>query len=470
MDKKDCISWTHLKQIRDHYEASSPPSNLTNQYHRILARYYEALIPPEASILEIGCGTADLLRYLPNQDITGIDLSEKQIERAKMVLPKGKFMVMAGEELDIPDRKFDVIILSETLNHAEDIQKVLENAAKCAHDKTRLICNIFSSLWRPVIQASKKTGLHNSPEYSWISPDDLKNMMSLSGWEVFKSQPRILYPLQTILIERLFNRWFAPLLPFACMTNFFVARLKKRERQEFSVSIIVPARNEAGNIENAILRTPNFGTHQEFIFIEGGSSDNTFEKILEVKDKYPDCDIKVMKQSKKGKANAVQEAFEVAGGELFMILDADLTMPPEDLPKYYEAIASGEAEFANGVRLVYPMEGKAMRFLNMCANKAFSILFSWVLTQPVKDTLCGTKVLHRDDYAAIVKNRSFFGEFDPYGDFDLIFGAEKLNMKIVDIPIRYRDRVYGDTNINRWSGGWLLLKMLVFAARKLKFI
>lgn len=161
--------------------------------------------------------------------------------------------------------------------------------------------------------------------------------------------------------------------------------------------------------------------------------------------------------------------YEKATGEILMILDADLTVPPEDLPKFYDAIASGTAEFANGVRLVYPMEDEAMRFLNMCGNKFFSILFSWLLNLPMKDTLCGTKVFTQETYQKIADNRSYFGDFDPFGDFDLIFGAAKLNLAIRDIPVRYRSRTYGEPQIDRWRDGMLLIRMSAFAAKKLKF-
>jgi glycosyltransferase involved in cell wall biosynthesis len=176
-----------------------------------------------------------------------------------------------------------------------------------------------------------------------------------------------------------------------------------------------------------------------------------------------------MQQAGRGKGDAVRLGFAAATGDILMILDADLTMPPEELPKFYEVIASGRAEFANGVRLVYPMEKEAMQFLNLCANKAFSLIFTWLLGQPVKDTLCGTKVLSRAHYEKIAANRAYFGDFDPFGDFDLLFGAARLNLKIADVPIRYRDRTYGSTNIQRWKHGWLLLRMVMFAARKLKF-
>jgi glycosyltransferase involved in cell wall biosynthesis len=212
------------------------------------------------------------------------------------------------------------------------------------------------------------------------------------------------------------------------------------------------------------------GAWTELIFVEGNSMDDTWAEIQRIKTSYPQKRIKALQQSGKGKGNAVREGFGVAEGNILMILDADLTMPPEELPKFFEAVANGHCDFANGSRLVYPMEHKAMRFLNMCANKAFSILFTWLLDQPVKDTLCGTKVLAREDYSKIVANRSYFGDFDPFGDFDLLFGADKLSLKISDIPIRYQDRTYGKTNIHRWKHGLLLCKRVCFAARKLKFV
>lgn len=237
-----------------------------------------------------------------------------------------------------------------------------------------------------------------------------------------------------------------------------------------SVTVVVPARNEAGNIEAAVTRTPSMGAWTEIIFIEGGSKDDTWQRIQDVQARFPDRKIRALKQSGKGKGNAVREAFTVAKGDILMILDADLTMPPEDLPKFYDAVANGYCDFANGCRLVYPMEEHAMQFLNMIANKCFGLTFSWLLGQPLKDTLCGTKVLSRAHYTQIAANRSYFGEFDPFGDFDLLFGADKLNLRIADIPIRYRDRTYGQTNIQRWRHGWLLLRMVLFAARKIKFV
>ena len=236
------------------------------------------------------------------------------------------------------------------------------------------------------------------------------------------------------------------------------------------MSVVCPARNEAGNIQRVIEDTPELGAGTELIFVEGNSADSTWQVIQDMVKRYPQKNIRIMQQPGKGKGDAVRKGFAEASGEILMILDADLTVPGEYLERFYQAIQSGRGEFVNGVRLVYPMGDQAMRFWNLGANKFFALSFSWVLGQPIKDTLCGTKALTRDAYRIIADNRDYFGELDPFGDFDLIFGAARQDMKIVDIPVRYQDRDYGDTNIQRWSAGVLLLRMLLLAARRLKFV
>lgn len=472
-----------LAQVRDFYESAGQTVNRCGQeYRRLLARYYARMFPPTASVLEIGCGGGDLLALLPNLDVTGVDLSPAQIDAARRRLPHGKFEVQAGEHLKL-DRKFDVIILSETINFAADVQCLFERLRAVATPQTRLVLNFYSSLWRPALALATKLGFKApSPQSNWLSHRDVWNLCDLADWQVVKTQARILYPLDTPWLAELCNRWLAPLLPAFCLTVFVVARLRPGcssaplaghnggASQPPTVSVVVPARNESGNIEAAVKRIPMLGGGTELIFIEGHSNDDTWEEIQRVAAAYPERSIKTLRQSGQGKGNAVREAFEVATGDILMILDADLTMPPEELPKFYRALASGHAEFANGVRLVYPMEERAMQFLNLCANKVFGVAFTWLLGQTVKDTLCGTKGLFRRDYRIIAENRAYFGNFDPFGDFDLLFGADKLNLKIADIPIHYRERTYGTTNIQRWRHGWLLLRMMAFAAQKLKFV
>jgi glycosyltransferase involved in cell wall biosynthesis len=251
--------------------------------------------------------------------------------------------------------------------------------------------------------------------------------------------------------------------------------LRKREvldqPPQLKVSVVVPARNEAGNVAAVIDRTPVLGAGTEIIFVEGGSTDGTWETIGKaIEDYRGPLQLHACRQEGKGKGDAVRAGFAKATGDILMILDADLTVPPEELPVFYDVIARGLGDLVQGTRLVYPMDPGAMRFLNKLGNMAFSQLFTYLLQQPIKDTLCGTKVLWRRDYQRIAAGRSYFGDFDPFGDFDLIFGAARLNLKIVEVPVRYRERVYGETNISRWKHGWLLLKMSSVAARKLRYV
>jgi glycosyltransferase involved in cell wall biosynthesis len=284
----------------------------------------------------------------------------------------------------------------------------------------------------------------------------------------------VLLPLPLPLLAPLANRFLVKLWPLRhlALANFVVARTEPRppEGPEPVVSVVVPARNEAGNVEAIFDRTPEMGAGTELVFVEGGSADGTYEAIERAIAAHPERRAVLLRQTGKGKGDAVRLGFERAAGDVLMILDADLTVPPEDLPRFYAALRSGVGELVNGVRLVYPMEDRAMRFFNLLGNKFFSWAFTWLLGQPVKDTLCGAKVLRKRDYETIAANRSSFGDFDPFGDFDLLFGAARLNMKIVDLPVRYRERKYGTTNIQRWRHGVLLLRMVAFAARRLKFI
>jgi glycosyltransferase involved in cell wall biosynthesis len=281
-------------------------------------------------------------------------------------------------------------------------------------------------------------------------------------------------PINIPLVSGFCNRFLAnmPLFWKMALTEVLVSRpMEERKRpEEVTCTVLVPCRNEKGNIEQAILRTPDMGKQMEIIFVEGGSSDGTFEECLRVQKKYSDKDIIVLRQDGRGKGDAVRKGFAAAKNDVLMILDADLTVPPEDLPKFFQAIVSGKGEFINGSRLVYRMEKEAMRFLNTLGNKFFSRVFTYLFEQKIRDTLCGTKVLWRRDYLKIQEGRKYFGDFDPFGDFDLLFGAAKLNLTIVEVPIRYRERTYGSTQISRFRHGILLIKMAFFGLFKIKWI
>jgi SAM-dependent methyltransferase len=441
-------------------------------YQQLLRKQYAFWVPPGLRVLEVGCGLGDLLAAAKPGRGVGVDFSPAMIDLARQRHPELEFQVADAVEAGASE-EFDYILLADLVNDLPDVQAVFARLQSVAQPRTRLVVSFFNNLWRPVLNLGAKLGL-KSPTLlqNWLSADDVRNLLHLAGWEVIKTEARILWPVRTPLWSWFCNRWLAPLLPPLCFTVGVIARPRPQSvaAYQHSCSVVIPARNEAGNIEEAVRRTPEMGQGTEIIFIEGHSTDDTWDEIQRVKAKFPKRNIKVLKQQSRGKGGAVREAFAAATGELLFILDADLTMPPEELPKFYEAARSGTAEFVNGVRLVYPMEEQAMQFLNMVANKAFGLSFSWLLGQKIKDTLCGTKALFRADYEAIARNRGYFGEFDPFGDYDLLFGAAKLNLRMVDLPIRYRARTYGQTNIHRWSHGWLLLRMVVFAARRLKFI
>jgi SAM-dependent methyltransferase len=452
--------------------------NRHSYYYNEITQYCNYFSHDSLSILEIGCGTGDMLAALKGQYKTGIDFSPEMIRIATERFPALDFKAMDATDIRL-DRTYDLIILSNLIGFTDDILLVFEQLQKVSNERTRVIVTYYNHLWEPILKLGEQLGVkEKTPKQNWVSQSDIRNLLSLAGFDVYRESQRMLIPVYIPLISGFFNRYIAklPLIRLLTLNNYTFARplplvnaVDTADR--YSVSIVIPARNESGNIENALLRLPKFGNRQEIIFVEGNSTDDTWNKINEIAIKYKgQYNIVVAQQDGKGKNNAVRKGFDLATGDILMILDADLTVPPEDLPKFYNAIASGKGEFINGSRLVYPMEKEAMRFLNMLGNKFFSMLFSWLLEQPFKDTLCGTKVIFREDYKKLVSNRSFFGDFDPFGDFDLIFGAYKLNLKIVEMPIRYRDRTYGSTNISRFRHGLILIRMCFFAARKIKFI
>jgi glycosyltransferase involved in cell wall biosynthesis len=330
-------------------------------------------------------------------------------------------------------------------------------------------------LWEPILKAGEFFKIKSRQTLiNYIATADFLNLMDIADFEVISQEQRQLIPLRWFGIGTFVNRFIAPLpgIRRLCLRTYLVGRpIRPFSDRQLSVSVVIPCRNERGNIENAILRMPRFGASQEILFVEGNSSDGTYEECLRVRDAYQgDWNIQVLKQDGKGKGDAVRKGFAAATGDVLMILDADLTMPPEMLPKYHAVIESGKAEFVNGTRLIYPMEHEAMRPLNLIANRCFAYLFSYLVNTRLTDTLCGTKVLLRRDYEVLARERGYFGQFDPFGDFDLIFGAAKQNLKIIETPIHYKARTFGETQISRFRDGWLLLKMVWFAYRKLKAI
>jgi hypothetical protein len=430
--------------------------------HRKLRDYLELYIRPEDSVLEV-----DPIPSAWNGGITRNLRFQAPGQASRVLL-----------DLDaLNARDLGYVVLNGNIHYEPDVQHFLAMLHPVLRRSTRVIITFYSSLWRPLLRLATILRLRvKTPEQNWIAVEDLENLLLLSDYELVRLENKLLIPIYIPLLSELVNRFLAPLPFFRAfnLLNIAVARplhVQNEGSSSPSVSVIVPARNEAGNIEAAILRTPKMGPDDELIFIEGNSTDNSWEKIVQMKEKYgAQRNICIARQNGQGKGDAVRKGFALASRDILMILDADLTTPPEELPRFYAALVSDKGEFINGSRLVYPMEKQAMRFLNMVANKFFALMFSFVLGQRFKDTLCGTKVLTRENYLKIAAHRKFFGDFDPFGDFDLIFGAARLALRIVEVPVHYHERIYGETNIERWKHGAILLQMLVFAAKRIKFI
>lgn len=444
-------------------------------------RYLRFLIPEGLRVLDLGCGLGDKLAAVNPAIGVGLDFSSKILEVAKQRYPNFEFILGDIEDPDTIEAlarlgTFDIILLSDTIGLLEDCQQTLSYLKKLCTSNTRLIISYYSRAWDPIIKLTEMAGEKiPQPENNYLSTTDINNLLHLAGFKAIKREWRQLIPKYWYGIGHFINRFIGTLpgVRLFCLRNYIIAQLETTHTSQQpeihpSTTVIIPCRNERGNIEPAIQRLPKFCDDLEIIFVEGNSKDGTLAEIQRVIEAYPQYNIKVFVQSGRGKGDAVRKGFDHATKDILMILDGDLTTPPEDLPKFYQALVSGKGEFINGTRLIYPMENQAMQFLNFIANKAFSWIFTYLLNQRFTDTLCGTKVLYRHHYLEIAKNRHYFGDFDPFGDFDLIFGASKLNLKVVEIPVRYAARSYGTTQISRFQHGWLLLQMVVFAYRKLK--
>lgn len=448
--------------------------DFSSAYHRRITKIYQSIVPPGHRVLEVGCGRGDLLAGLRPAYGFGADFSAEMLRRAQRSHPELHFINADVATLQLTD-KFDFIVLSDLVNDLWDVEEAFHRLLPLTHSGTRVILNFYSRVWEPALGVARRLGAAKPLlVQNWLTVDDVSNLLRLADFELMRHWEEILVPVQLPGIETVANRYLAHIWPLriATLSHFVVARPAslRTDKTEPLVSVIVPARNESGNIDAIFSRTPEMGRGTELVFVEGHSEDDTYATIAREIQQHSDRSARLLKQTGKGKGDAVRLGFEHARGEVLMILDADLTVAPEDLPRFYNALVSGKGEFINGVRLVYPMERQAMRFFNLLGNKFFSLAFTWLLGQPIKDTLCGTKALYKGEYERIVQNRAYFGDFDPFGDFDLLFGAAKLNLKIVDMPIRYRDRTYGSTNISRWRHGLLLLRMTLFAARRIRFV
>ena len=476
-----------VERVRRFYEDNDEGLERARQarhyFYGYLTRAVQTRVTPGQRILEIGCASGHLLAALRPSQGVGIDLSEPAVRRARQVHQGAALQFFQGDGsdprlLEAIGGPFDVVLLVNVVTELADVQRTFEALQAVCHARTRLVIYSYSRVWQPILRLAEALGVkYEPPPDAWLPPEEIRNMLALADYEIVRKDYQVLFPVGVPILSNVVNRYVGhlPGIEWLSLMNGIIARLSPNRfpgarPARPSTSVIIPCRNEAGHIRPLVDRLPALGPNSEFIFVEGHSTDDTNAVIRDVVSAHPERPFRLLSQPGRGKGDAVRTGFTHARGDIVLILDSDMGVAPEDIPKFVDALVRGKGEFVNGSRMVYPMEARAMRFLNVVANKLFALLFSWLLGQQVRDTLCGTKALWRDDYERIAATRRYFGDFDPFGDFDLLFGASRLNLRIVDVAVRYRERQYGTTNISRFRHGWLLVRMSAFAAQKLKFV
>ncbi len=416
-------------------------------YYLFLERLYAYTVPENMRILHLGCADGFILRSCKPIYAIGIDDSSfSSIFNAHNTFFYDSLPVISV------DKPFDYIVISvRWLKQTEDMQDLLKEIKRFCNADTRVIIEYSYSL-APIIA------------------QDVKNFCYLAGFDTITEKRELLIPIGVPLLADFLNYLVArlPIISAFCLMRLLIVRQTPETTQkEYSVSVIIPCKNEAGNIEGAVTRTPHMGTFTELLLVDGHSKDSTIKVMQEMVTKYPDKNIKWFVQSAKGKKNAVEEGFARAQGDIIMILDGDITVIPEELPKFYQALVSGKGECINGSRLVYPMDRAAMQPLNWCVNWLFGFILSYLIGQRVKDTLCGTKVFFKKDLKIIFSSKALFGDVDPFGDFDILCGAAYCNLKILDMPVHYKSRTYGAPGIAFFKSGLQLLYMCLMVFKKL---
>jgi hypothetical protein len=459
IQKNDDITYKRIKWI-----------NRNKYYYRLLLKTLKFVIDENARVLNIRSSIGYILNELKPSFGLGIEGSSKQVDEANKNYPHLNFEQKVADNLSV-DGEFDYVLIS-SVEDIVDIKGVLDAVEKNTHPRTRVVMTYYNYGWHWMVKLAEKLKLKLPQKvHNWVSPYDIDNFLTLSGYETIYHKKFILFPFNIPIISYVLNRFVArlPIFRHLCMMNITVARLKPI-RREPSVSIVIPCRNEAGNIEDAVMRIPQLTADQEIIFGDDKSTDGTPDIVLEMAKKFPEKNIRLVNSPGINKANNVWTCFDAAEKDVLMILDADLTVIPEELPYFYEAIANEYGEFINGSRLLYPMHDEAMRLFNVLGNKFFSMFFSYILDTKIKDTLCGTKVLYRSDFEKIKKLRGTWGVDDRWGDYELIFGAAKTHLKLIDLPVHYMERTYGETKMTgRIKNGLIMLKMSFAALMKIKF-
>lgn len=422
-----------------------------------MKRLLRYIVEPGKRVLEVRCQTGHLLASVEPSRGVGVEISQELVSIARTNYPQLQFLQSEPESVDL-NEKFDYILFSHVFDTV-DILKALERVRRHCTPETRLLIINYNPLWQPIVEAASKTGLRTPfVEPNWVSENDLAGFLNLARFRPLRTHRVLLMPKYIPLISALLNDGLARLPGFRrlCMMQVIVARMEPEAArpEDVSVSVIIPCRNEKGNVEPAVQRIPNMGRHTEIIFCDDKSTDGTADEVRRQQMLHPHRDIRLLNGPAICKAENVWTGFRGAKGDVLMILDADLAVMPEELPTFFRALVDRRGEFINGSRLVYPVPKAAMKFANMIGNKLFGMAFSFILDQRIKDTLCGTKVLWRKDWARLERNLGTWGIKDLWGDYELLFGACKLQLEIVEVPVHYQERVYGTSKMTRvfWNG------------------
>ena len=432
-------------------------------FHWTQRALFRTYVPAGSSVLELGCATGDLLAAMEPSRGVGVDVSPGMVEKARRKYPHLEFNVADACFLDTAER-FDCIVINNLLEHIENIQGLFRNCRRLLKPRGRILISTLNPLWSPLLRLGARFGLCTPDcERNFVTGQDTFNLLHLNNFEVVKLTRRTLLPKRIPVLAPAINLVASqlPLLRRLCITEFLVAR-PAGSVADCSVSVIVPCYNEAGNIEACVSRVPRMGRHTEVIVVDDGSRDGTAERVRP--ELNPAVEVRCISyQPNRGKLNAVRTGFDAARGDILMILDADMTVPPEDLPYFYEPLQDGLADFINGTRLIYPLANGSMKPQNFVGNKLFGVLVSWLTGIKLSDTLCGTKAFFREDY------RHFPMGCDPWGDFDWLFGASKNSRKVLEVPIHYEERRAGQSKMKALRHTWALLKASWSAFWRIKY-
>ena len=459
----------HNEQIKNNFDTYADHFDVLQKrngfYHSEQKKFISSIIRPESSVLEIGCSTGNLLEVIDAQRVVGIEISPRMAELARHKCDTDKVEIIETSlENFETNEKFDYIILNHLLEYAYDVQGSLEKIRDFCHDDSRVIVICHNPLWEHILRGTAFLGLR-MPDLNrnFKTVMDLRNFFELAGFDPYETGYRLALPKRIPLFTTFFNKVLAkiPGLAVGSFSEYVIAKPKSvhsSSKPRYSCSVIIPCFNEEGNVTLAVERTPDMGTFTEILVVDDGSSDGTKAEAEKIAAKDPRVRV-ISYTPNSGKGYAVKVGFDAAKGDVLMILDADMTVRPEDMPRFFDPIDQGLADFVNGTRMIYPMENKAMGALNFIGNKGFGIILSLIMGRRATDTLCGTKAFRKKHYD------TFDMTDKSWGDFDLLLGATKQRLKVVEMPIRYMARVEGDSKMKAFQHGWRLLMVCVQAFR-----